>query len=204
MKEKCPMKWQQCSMSSALSWLCLPRPALDERDLVWSGSAGPYNVRRVAWAGQHRRRLPSHTDQWEARESPSWPMRSQTDRRAAGQNIRPEGRGRDVTGGAGWGRRRQNTSVPVHMSNMSHRDCHAVMTWPLTPQTRVLRAPWSQALIQDDVRLRSRFEICDIETLRREPGSWPSPTRGTWRAPPPGASPESSSSGREAHCHLPL
>ena len=94
-------------------------------------------------------------------------MRSQTDRRAAGQNIRPEGRGRDGRGWVGEAETKHISPRP-HEQHVTQRSSYSD---DLTPQTRVLRAPWSQALIQDDVRLRSRFEICDIETLRREPGS---------------------------------
>ena len=199
-------------MSSSLSWPNLSRP---RRERIWcdldtEDSPGPDQLVPTLWgesegAGQHSvsvccplERLPgpAWTNQ---RTGTAWadPWGAWlTAGLAAGQNIGPEGRGRDVTGGAGWGRRRQNTQSPV-----TRATCHTewgeqiIQWWPDTDRrTRVLRAPTEPGSHQ-------KWREGDIKTLRSEPRSWPSPTRGTWRAPPPGASPGSSSSGREAHCH---
>lgn len=147
MKEKCPMKWQQCSV--LLSVLAKPVEAEEREDLVWSGhrgqsgswSAGPHIVRRVAggWSAQCISVLPAREAAWasmgqsEDGNSLSWPMRSLTDRRArCWSEHRAWGAGawRD---GRGWvGEAETKHSVPRHTSNMSHwvrRTDHTVMTW---------------------------------------------------------------------------
>ena len=145
------MKWQQCSV---LSVLAKPVEADRERErgcnLDSPGISWSFTALWGEWPGlvstgrlTAREATQAIVDQWEDRQTLGWPMRSQTDRRArCWSEHQAWGAGRDVTGGAGWGRAETKHSVPCHTCNMSHwweRWYWTVMAWQhLTHVSHVL------------------------------------------------------------------
>ena len=133
-------------------------------------------------------------------EEPDWPPGSLL--------VRTSGlRGGGVTwrAGLGGGGRRQNTqSLVTRVTCHTGESGDPTLLWWRDNTSHTCRSCSQGAWLSVEMwgcEGQEQLLVCDKENATSELGSWRSPTRGTWRVPPPGASPGSSSSGREAHCH---